>query len=83
MPRILPNGLGVQIEQGSWEVPKIFRLIQQGGEVSEREMLEVFNMGVGFVLIVSPEVVQEVQRLAAEPLYPIGEVVEGSGVEIR
>ena len=44
-------------------------------------MLEVFNMGVGFVLIVLPEAVQEVQRLAAEPLYSIGEVVEGNGVQ--
>ena len=83
LPRILPDGLGVRIEKDRWEVPEIFRLIQQGGEVSEREMLKVFNMGVGFVLIVSPEAVEEVQRLAAEPLYPIGEVVEGSGVEIR
>ncbi len=80
VPRILPDGLGVQIERGSWDVPEIFRLIQREGEVSDVEMLDVFNMGVGFVLIVSPEEVEEVERLAAEPLYPIGEVVEGTGV---
>lgn len=81
LPRILPDKLGVQIERGGWNVPEIFRLIQEEGEVTEAEMLEVFNMGVGFVLVVSTEEAKEVQRVAAEPLYPIGEVVEGNGVQ--
>ncbi len=81
LPRVLPDKLGVQIERGHWEVPEIFGLIQQEGEVSEAEMFDVFNMGVGFVLIASPEEVEEVQRVAVEPLHPIGEVVEGNGVQ--
>ena len=81
LPRILPDGLGVRVEQNGWDVPEIFRLIQREGEVDDLEMFDVFNMGVGFILIVSPEEVEEVQRLAEEPLYPIGEVVEGNGVQ--
>ena len=80
LPRILPDGLGARVERGSWDVPEIFGLIQQAGEVGEEEMLEVFNMGVGFVLVVSPEDVQEVEHLATEPLYAIGEVIERNGV---
>ena len=61
-------------------MPEIFGLIQREGQVDEMEMFDVFNMGVGFVLVVSPEEVEEVRRLAAEPLYLIGEVVRGGGV---
>ena len=83
LPRVLPDGLGVQIERNTWDVPEIFKFIQKEGGVSEAEMFEVFNMGVGFVLVVSPEVAEEVQHLAAEPLYLIGEIVEGRGVEVQ
>ena len=81
LPRILPDGLGARVERGSWDVPEIFRLIQRAGEVSEAEMFEVFNMGVGFVLVASPEEAEEVQHVAEESLYPVGEVVEGDSVQ--
>ena len=51
--RILPEGLKLKIDWEKWEVPPIFKLIQETGEISDEEMREVFNMGVGLIFIVS------------------------------
>ena len=86
IPRVLPAGVGVRIELAAWEVPPLFRLIQSAGKVSEGEMFRVFNMGIGFVLIVAPADAEEMlTRLQAsgETAYRLGEVVEGAGVEFR
>ncbi len=45
--RILPNGLKLKIDWSKWEVPPIFKLIQDAGDISDEEMREVFNMGIG------------------------------------
>jgi len=50
--KILPKGCGMVIDKKSWKVPDIFRLIQQKGRVSEKEMYSVFNMGIGMILVV-------------------------------
>ena len=55
IPRVLPPGVGVKIDKAAWTVPPLFRLIQETGGVAEGEMFRVFNMGIGFVLIVAPE----------------------------
>jgi phosphoribosylformylglycinamidine cyclo-ligase len=52
LPRVLPDGLGVKI-QGEWPRPAIFDLIARGGPVDELEMRRTFNLGVGFVVVVS------------------------------
>ena len=52
VPRILPAGLNAVFDTRSWPVLPIFRLIRQQGEISAEEMYEVFNMGVGLVLMV-------------------------------
>ncbi len=83
IPRVLPPGVGVRIDQGAWDVPPLFRLIQERGGVSEGEMFRVFNMGVGFVLIVAPEAAAEVSarlREAGETVYRLGETLMGAGV---
>ena len=54
--RIIPDGLKVNIDWNSWERPKIFNTIQQAGEVEEQEMRRVFNCGIGYVLIVPPDI---------------------------
>ncbi|MBI2165738.1 MAG: phosphoribosylformylglycinamidine cyclo-ligase [Chloroflexi bacterium] len=54
VPRILPKGLSARFHTGAWEVPPIFRLIQQAGDVGEREMFRVFNMGIGMVVACEP-----------------------------
>ena len=56
VPRCLPQGLKANIDYTSWERPEIFNKIQQAGEIEEDEMRRVFNCGIGFVLIVPPDV---------------------------
>lgn len=80
VPRILPDGVGVNIRPGTWPVPPVFDLIGEIGGVAEQEMLRTFNMGVGLVAVVSGEEAEAVMAdLSArgEKSYLIGEVVEG------
>ncbi|NEO30131.1 MAG: phosphoribosylformylglycinamidine cyclo-ligase [Symploca sp. SIO3C6] len=82
LPRCLGVGQSVQIEPSSWVIPPIFQWLAQAGDVSAQEMFNTFNMGIGFVLIVSPT--QAEQTLSwFESLgiaaYTIGEVIEGTG----
>lgn len=79
VPRILPSGLGARFHMGAWEVPPLFRLIQQVGQIEEREMFRVFNMGIGMVVAVRPDSVDAACRALPEARV-IGEVVEGEGV---
>jgi len=64
--RILPKDLKLNIDWSSWEVPSIFKLIQSTGEISDDEMREVFNMGLGLVIIISKKKVGSALKLANE-----------------
>jgi phosphoribosylformylglycinamidine cyclo-ligase len=77
LPRILPATCDALIHTSAWSVPAIFRLIQRGGEISTDEMYEVFNMGIGVVLVCSKTHVQEVLPLSKGKV--IGQVTPGSG----
>ncbi|HOJ13875.1 MAG TPA: phosphoribosylformylglycinamidine cyclo-ligase [Deltaproteobacteria bacterium] len=55
IPRVLPSRSCARIRKGSWEVPPIFRFIQEVGKIEDHEMYRTFNMGVGMILIVSPK----------------------------
>jgi phosphoribosylformylglycinamidine cyclo-ligase len=57
IPRTLPAGLGVHVELGSWQVPLIFSLIQERGDIEDAEMVRTFNLGIGLTLVVRPEMV--------------------------
>jgi phosphoribosylformylglycinamidine cyclo-ligase len=59
MPRVLAPDLDAVFERGSWPVPRIFGEIQQAGDVADEEMLRVFNMGLGMVLAVPPDAVEQ------------------------
>ena len=65
IPRVLPKNCCAVIRTGSWDVLPIFKLLQNGGGISDEEMYRVFNMGIGMVLIVDPNVVPSAQRIAA------------------
>lgn len=83
IPRILPSGLGVKIDPTSWQRPAIFDLLQRIGDVAWPEMYRTFNMGIGFVIIVSSNDEETIrQRLAemGELSYVIGYVAPGVGV---
>jgi phosphoribosylformylglycinamidine cyclo-ligase len=83
IPRMLPEGVGAEIDFGSWPMPKIFDFLKEKGELSHEDMFNVFNMGIGFVLAVKEELLQDVvQQLETngEKAYIIGRVKQGSGV---
>ncbi len=83
--RALPPDLDARIRRDAWETPPIFPFLQAHGAVEDDEMLRVFNMGVGYVLIVRPtfakSVVQQLARMR-ETAFVLGEIVKGSG-EVR
>ncbi|MGX7106944.1 phosphoribosylformylglycinamidine cyclo-ligase [Hutsoniella sourekii] len=86
IPRILPDGLSAVIEEGSWPVLDIFKLIAKYGQISNKEMYEIFNMGIGMVLAVSPENLDAAMGLLEESnhaSYPIGQVVDHLGHDIE
>ncbi|KAH9534886.1 hypothetical protein CY35_17G026300 [Sphagnum magellanicum] len=60
IPRIFPQGLGVTVNTGSWEVPPIFKWLQEKGAVEDAEMRRTFNMGIGMVLIVAKDVAESI-----------------------
>ena len=81
LPRILPLGCGALIHKGSWEIPTIFHLIQQRGNVPQQDMYRTFNMGVGLVLVVSTDEADDVQAALLDygcTVNHIGEVVPGA-----
>ncbi len=75
IPRILPNGLAARIEKGSWEIPPIFSLIQREGNVEDKEMYRVFNMGIGMVLVCNAGDATELTKAMPEAGL-IGEVIK-------
>lgn len=76
LPRVLPKGCHANILRNSWRVPAIYRIIESGGRVDNTEMHQVFNMGIGMVLIVAKDRAAEARKLTKGKV--IGEIVEGS-----
>jgi phosphoribosylformylglycinamidine cyclo-ligase len=75
--RILPAGAALEIFWDAWEVPSLFRFIQQAGNIPHDDMREAFNLGLGMILAVKAENVQEVlTRLAAEKPVVAGRVIK-------
>ena len=77
LPRCIPEGLKPQVDYNSWPMPDIFSKIMLAGEIVEEEMKRVFNLGIGFCIIVPPEVEDEVRMLITpyHECWTIGEVV--------
>ncbi|HAX72204.1 MAG TPA: phosphoribosylformylglycinamidine cyclo-ligase [Firmicutes bacterium] len=85
IPRTLPAGCGVEIEKNSYPMPAIFNYLKTLGNLDEREMYNVFNMGIGMIIIVSEEAAEQAMTTltqAGETPHMIGRVVEGSGVKL-
>ena len=85
IPRIFPSGIGAQIDLGSWDMPKIFDILQGDGAVSRDEMFSTFNMGIGMVIAVNKDNAKDVLYAArdlGEESYIIGKTMEGSGVQL-
>ncbi len=74
--RVLPDGCQANIRRGSWRVPPIFQIIQRAASVNPSEMYNVFNMGIGMVLIVQKK--REAEAVRQTRGRVIGEIVEGA-----
>ncbi len=81
LPRILPAGLCAHVEAAAWQVPPLFGLIAEAGEVSPAEMYRVFNMGIGLVVVLPPEI--DLGQLPDLEAVPIGEVRPGKKQRIE
>ncbi len=77
IPRILPEGVSVEIERGAWDELPIFGLMQKLGKVKDTEMFRTFNMGVGMVIVCAEEDKASIRKHLGEECKEIGRVVEG------
>ena len=83
IPRVLPKNCDVVIRKGSWDMLPIFKIINERSGVPEQELYQVFNMGIGMVVIVANEAAHNVLgaiRTAGHDAWTIGEVVAGTGL---
>lgn len=86
IPRVLPSGTGCYIDARAWGLPQVFMWLMKEGRVQPLEMARTFNNGIGMILIVDPDKVDEVIQViqaSGEKVYRVGEVVTREGVEIR
>jgi phosphoribosylformylglycinamidine cyclo-ligase len=80
IPRVLPENCDAVLKKDSWPIPPIFPFLQKLGPVEEQEMLRVFNMGIGYVLIVAPDFagpVKEKLEKSGQVVYEIGVIAAG------
>lgn len=85
IPRVIPNGLGVEIDRDAWEIPPIFQMLKKYGELTDKELFSTFNMGIGMIAVVKEEeadAVVDFFKQEGEQAYKIGRVREKEGVAI-
>lgn len=86
IPRILREGQGIEVEEGSWEILPVFRMLEKYGKVPHREMFNIFNMGIGMVLAVDEKDAPEAIRILearGEKASVIGRITGTPGVTIK
>jgi phosphoribosylformylglycinamidine cyclo-ligase len=83
LPRVLPEGLGAEINLSSWELPPVFRWLAETANMAEPELLKTFNCGIGMILSVSADRAEALKALLeaeGETVTVMGTVIEGQGV---
>lgn len=86
IPRILHEGQGIEIEEGSWEILPVFGFLEKYGRIPHREMFNIFNMGIGMVIALDASEAEkaiEILRAAGEKASVIGRVSDKEGVVIK
>ncbi|EKN71578.1 phosphoribosylaminoimidazole synthetase [Neobacillus bataviensis LMG 21833] len=86
IPRMLPAGLGAELNERNWHIPSIFKLISEVGQIAYQDMYNIFNMGIGMVVAVdrvtADDVMEHFKELG-ETAYEIGVVTEQEGIQIK
>ncbi len=82
LPRVMPENTRASIDASSWDMPEVFKWLQQQGNIDSQEMYRTFNCGIGMVLVVSAEdadTTMDVLSAAGETVYRLGEITSSSG----
>ena len=86
LPRVLPEGLGAEVDLAAWTLPPVFRWLAMAGEIAETEMLKTFNCGIGMIAVVAPSHAEAAARAFAQDgdrVVALGRVVQGRGVAYK
>ncbi|MBV0890391.1 phosphoribosylformylglycinamidine cyclo-ligase [Paracoccus sp. Z118] len=86
LPRVLPEGLGAQVDLDAWTLPPAFAWLAEAGGITQTEMLKTFNSGIGMVLVVAADAAEVVETLLVEQgesVVRLGHVAPGEGVDYR
>ncbi|TMV83646.1 phosphoribosylformylglycinamidine cyclo-ligase, partial [Thioclava sp. BHET1] len=86
LPRVLPEGLGAEIDLGAWELPPVFRWLAETAGMEEAELLKTFNAGIGMVLVVAADRAEAIEadlRATGETVSRLGQITAGAGVRYR
>ena len=83
LPRVLPDGLGAHVDLDAWELPSVFKWLATSGGMDPAEMLKTFNAGVGMVVVVAADSVDDATNALKEQgqiVIPLGKITSGQGV---
>ena len=86
VPRILPEGLAAEIEKDAYEVPAVFKVMQEKAGITDEQIYNTFNMGIGMMVCVAPENVEAAMaslRETGEEVCVLGKIVKGNGVILK
>ncbi len=86
LPRVLPEGLGAEINLGAWMLPPVFRWLAGTAGMAEAELLKTFNCGIGMIAVVAQDRAEALTALLSglgETVVPLGDVTPGQGVSYR
>ena len=86
LPRVLPEGLGAEIDLGAWALPPVFRWLAGTAGMAEAELLKTFNCGIGMIAVVAQDRAEALTALLSglgETVVPLGHVTPGQGVSYR
>ncbi len=86
LPRVLPEGMGAEIDLDAWRLPPVFQWLAQTGGMAEKELLKTFNCGIGMILVVESDRAQALTALLVEMgeiVTPIGHVTQSPGMAYR
>ncbi len=86
LPRVLPRGLGAEVDLSAWQLPPVFRWLAEAGGLAEAELLKTFNAGIGMIAVVAADRAAALAghlRDEGETVFELGRVVAGEGVRYR